>query len=69
MKSDGSFSGPYFPAIGMNTDQNNSKYGHFSRSHKFGEKHNICTKFQDISSTKISEFRILGYIPGHEKPP
>ena len=27
-----SFSGPYFPAFGRNTDQNNSEYGHFLRS-------------------------------------
>ena len=25
-----SFSGPYFPAFGLNTDQKNSEYGHFS---------------------------------------
>ena len=27
-----SYSGPYFPAFGLNTDQNNSEYGHFSGS-------------------------------------
>ena len=27
-----SFSGPYFPAFGLNTDQKNSEYGHFPRS-------------------------------------
>ena len=27
-----SFCSPYFPAFGLNTDQKNSKYGHFSRS-------------------------------------
>ena len=27
-----SYSGPYFPAFELNTDQNNSEYGHFSRS-------------------------------------
>ena len=27
-----SFSGPYFPAFGLNTDQNNSEYEHFLRS-------------------------------------
>ena len=34
MKSVGirSYSGPYFPAFGLNADQNNSKYGHFLRS-------------------------------------
>ena len=26
------FSGPYFPAFGLNTDQKNSKYGDFLRS-------------------------------------
>ena len=30
-----SYSGPYFPAFGLNTDRNNSKYGHFSRSDFF----------------------------------
>ena len=27
-----SYSGPYFPAFELNTDQNNSEYGQFSRS-------------------------------------
>ena len=27
-----SYSGPYPPAFGLNTDQDNSEYGHFSRS-------------------------------------
>ena len=27
-----SFSGPYFPAFGLNTDQKNFEYGQFSRS-------------------------------------
>ena len=27
-----SFLGPYFPAFGLNTDQKNFEYGHFSRS-------------------------------------
>ena len=27
-----SYPGPYFPAFGLNTDQRNSEYGHFSRS-------------------------------------
>ena len=30
-----SFSGPYFPAFELKTDQKNSKYGHFSRSDPF----------------------------------
>ena len=28
----GSYSGPYFPAFGLNTDQNNSDYGYFLHS-------------------------------------
>ena len=28
----GSYSGPYFPAFGLNTDQDNSEYRHFLRS-------------------------------------
>ena len=34
MKSDSirSYSGPCFPAFGLNTDQNNSENGHFLRS-------------------------------------
>ena len=31
----GSNSGPHFPAFGLNTDQNNSEYGHFLRSDSF----------------------------------
>ena len=27
-----SFAGPYFPTFGLNTDQKNSQYGHFSLS-------------------------------------
>ena len=27
-----SYSGPYFPVLGMNADQTNSEYGHFLRS-------------------------------------
>ena len=27
-----SYSSPYFPAFGLNTDQNNSEYGHFLHS-------------------------------------
>ena len=30
-----SFSGQYFPAFGLNMDQKNSEYEHFSRSAKF----------------------------------
>ena len=26
-----SYSFPYFPAFGLNTDQNNSEYGHFTQ--------------------------------------
>ena len=36
-----SYSGPYFPALGLNTDQNNSEYGHILGSvalHKSSSK-------------------------------
>ena len=36
-----SYSGPYFPAFGLNTDQNNSEYGHILRS----KIHAIFLKF------------------------
>ena len=30
-----SYSGPYFPAFGLNKDRNNSEYRHFSRSEDY----------------------------------
>ena len=36
-----SYSGPYFSAFGLNTDQNNSEYGHFLRSKNF-VLHSLC---------------------------
>ena len=36
-----SYSGPYFPAFGLNTDQNNSEYGHFSRREKSKQKYHM----------------------------
>ena len=36
-----SYSGPYFPAIGLNTDQNNTEYGHFLRSVGFVSNINL----------------------------
>ena len=43
-----SFSGPYFPTFGLNTDHKNSEYGHFLRgvtSHNFLLCHNFCRFF------------------------
>ena len=44
-----SFSGPYFPAFGLNTEKKNSEYGHFSRSVDFQLQEyyeiNDCNKF------------------------
>ena len=34
-----SYSRPYLSAFGLNMDQNNSKYGHFSSSEKLGKIH------------------------------
>ena len=36
-----SYSGLYFPAFGLNTDQNNSEYGHFSRREKSKQKYHM----------------------------
>ena len=36
-----SFSGPYFPAFELNTDQKNSEYGHFSRR--------VCLGVKDVN--------------------
>ena len=36
------YSGPYFPAVELNTDQNNSEYGQFSRSAQV--KENECQR-------------------------
>ena len=33
-----SYSGPYFPAFGLNTDHNNSEYGQFLHSDKWEHK-------------------------------
>ena len=33
-----SYSGPYFPAFRLNTDQNNSEYGHFLRSFAYASE-------------------------------
>ena len=40
------FSGPYFTAFELNTDQQNFEYGHFSRSAQQGD----CLYDQDIYS-------------------
>ena len=46
-----SFSGPYIPAFGLNTDQNNSKYGHFLRSR--------CYVYDDSIEEVVSHSRLL----------
>ena len=54
-----SYSGPYFLAFGLNTDQNNSEYGHFLRS--------ANTAVTGITETKLdntvydSEVAVEGY--------
>ena len=39
-----SFSGPHFPAFGLNADQKNAEYGHFSRSDEL--RHSIFAKYK-----------------------
>ena len=49
-----SFSGPYFPVFGLNTDQKNSEYGYFSRSAKrlliyiLFRFNRDCPKYEDV---------------------
>ena len=60
-----SYSGPYFPAFGLNTDQNNSEYGHFLGSAEYSsdnpESRNkrinklIKTDKMNINSKKLYE--------------
>ena len=45
------FFGPHFPAFGLNTDQKNSEYGHFSRSTTF--------EIPCFSSTLVCQFEKL----------
>ena len=48
-----SFSGPYFPAFGLNTNHKNSEYGHFLRgvtSHNFLLCHSFCRFFHFLFS-------------------
>ena len=48
-----SFSGLYFPAFGLNTDQKNSEYGHFLRSVSFSE--NLANVLNGWSLSKIKK--------------
>ena len=41
-----SFSGPYFPAFGPNTDQKNSEYGKFSPSDVVKRSKNMADKIR-----------------------
>ena len=53
-----SYSGPHFPAFGMNTDQNNSKYEHFLRSEQYTTRgqqlffDGFPSKFNTIKTTR-----------------
>ena len=55
-----SYSGPYFPAFGQNTDQNNSEYGHFLRSES-------CLEFSAHQYLySLSDFELMSrrHLPG-----
>ena len=41
------YSGQYFPAFGLNTDQSNSKYGHILRSALTIDKISVSRKDQE----------------------
>ena len=61
-----SYSGPYFPTFGLiqsispysvrireSTDQNNSEYGHFSRSAELNCK-KLCNKLETVTNCSIA---------------
>ena len=49
-----SCSGPYFPAFGLNTDQNNYEYGHFLRGESYQENFWTICEFKDSLGWIIS---------------
>ena len=52
------FPGPYFPAFGLNTDQKNSEYGHFSRIVSFDKKLH-CLAFSLSSILKKAALNLM----------
>ena len=55
-----SYSGPHFPAFGLNTDQNNSEYGHFLRSECCKKRWGTWAKSsKDINHHNTSYFCLL----------
>ena len=60
-----SYSGPHFLAFGLNTDQNNSEYGHFSRSVHLDEylhKKLLQQKIFNMSLRYTAKTNICKYI-------
>ena len=51
-----SFSGPYFPAFGLNTNQKNSECGHFLPSEGTSEKNN---------QRLVTNFRAMPYVTSY----
>ena len=51
-----SYSGPHFPAFGLNTDQNNSVYGHFLRSVFCGTGSRTGIEILWIKCSNIAKF-------------
>ena len=52
-----SYSGPYFPAFGLNTDQYNSEYGHFLRSSCYRIK--FCPQWLIFTHFSNSNFLVI----------
>ena len=48
-----SYSGSCFPAFGLNTDQNNSEYGHFSRDDYFRETSLPLWKIENFDQLQL----------------
>ena len=51
-----SYSGRHFPTSGLNTDQNNCKYGHFSRSVLLNSFHIHCFKQMPMNNFNLPWF-------------
>ena len=62
-----SYSGPYLPTFGLNTDQNNFEHGHFSCSEKYSSVRMNTSWSCYITSncfTRVLNVRILWFIWG-----
>ena len=74
-----SYSGPYFSAFGLNTDQNNSEYGHFcvvggrvkrtASIAGFSSQRYVRFHLQFMKSLKRSKFKYLCFNEASDERP